>query len=191
MANTKSGVGWVAWANLHAKNSDSIDDLAEPFKSNVKAFKKALEDAGASVKVTAVRRDAKRAYLFHWAWMIALDKAKPSEAGAMAGVDIDWDLGDAAKSKAAAQEMVAGFGLAVPPTSTVAPSLTSNHINDNAIDMTIAWKGELKVKKKDGSIAAVPFMASANANTLLHSVGESYDVKKLKTDEPHWSSTGN
>ena len=190
MPKTKSGKSWVAWANLHAKNSDSVDDLADPFKANAKAFIKALEDAGAKVKVRATRRDAKRAYLFHWSWLIALGKSQPSAATAMAGVDIEWDHGDDAQSKAGAQEMVDGFGLAVPPKSTVAPALKSNHIAGKAIDMDITWSGDLKVKKKDGTVVNVPFMADPNHNTKLHAVGDSYGVKKLKTDAPHWSHDG-
>src|SRR5262249_13188108 len=151
---------------------------------NAKAFIKALEDAGAKVSVKSTRRDAKRAYLFHWSWKIALGKAQPSAATAMAGVDIEWDHGDLAKSKAGAQEMVDGFGLAVPPKSNVAPSLTSNHIAGKAIDMDITWTGELKVKKKDGSEVSVTYLADPNANSALHTVGESYGVKKLKTDAP-------
>lgn len=190
MAKVKSGKYWVDWANLNAKNSQSVDTLADPFKSHVKAFIKALEDAGAKVTVSATRRDAKRAYLFHWSWLIALGKSKPSAATAMAGVDIEWDHGDDAKSKAGAQEMVSGFGLAVPPKSKVAPALHSNHIAGNAIDMDITWTGELKVKKKDGTVVSVPFMSDPNQNSKLHAVGESYGVKKLKTDAPHWSSNG-
>ena len=165
MAKTKSGKYWVTWANVNAKNSTSVDDLVDPFKTNVKAFIKALEDAGATVKVDTTKRDAKRAYLFHWAWMIALDKCKPSDATSMAGVDIEWDHGDAAKSKAGAKEMVDGFGLAVPPKSTVAPALTSNHIAGKAIDMDITWTGELKVKKKDDTIVSVLYMNDPNSNT--------------------------
>lgn len=187
---TKSGKSWVAWADTHAKNSSSVDDLEADFKTKAKAFIKALEDAGAAVKVSATRRSEKRAYLFHWSWKIALGKAKPSDATMMAGVDIEWDHGDAAKSKAAAKEMVNGFGLAVPPRSNVAPSLTSNHIAGKAIDMTITWKGTIKVKKKDGKSVDVKFVPKANSNTVLHTVGESYGVKKLKSDEPHWSHNG-
>ncbi len=190
MPKTKSGKYWVDWANAHAKNSHNVDDLADPFKANVKAFIKALEDAGAKVKVSATKRDAKRAYLFHWSWLIALDKSKPSAATAMAGVDIEWDHGDAAKSKAGAKEMVDGFGLAVPPKSNDAPALASNHIAGKAIDMDITWTGDLKIKKKDGTVVSVPFMTNPNLNTKLHAVGESYGVKKLKTDAPHWSSDG-
>jgi hypothetical protein len=190
MAKIKSGKYWVTWADVHAKNSSRVDDLVDPFKSHVKAFKKALEDAGAKVRVRATRRDAKRAYLFHWSWMIALGKCKPSEATPKAGVDIQWDHGDLAQSKAGAQQMVDGFGLAVPPKSTVAPALASNHISGQAIDMDISWTGDLKVKNKDGTLASVPYLSNPNLNTKLHMVGESYDVKKHKSDAPHWSYNG-
>jgi len=190
MAKTKSGKCWVTWANANAKNSQSVDDLADPFKTQVKAFIAALEAAGAKVEVTATRRDAKRAYLFHWSWLIALGKAKPSEATAMSGVDIEWDHGDLAHSKAGAQEMVDGFGLAVRPDSTVAPALMSHHIAGKAIDMKITWNGTLKVKNKDGTEAQVPFMSNANHNKKLHAVGATYGVKKHKTDAPHWSTDG-
>jgi hypothetical protein len=188
MAKTNSGKYWVTWANKSATKSDDVDDLSDPFKTNVKAFMKALVDAGAKIKVTTTTRDAKRAYLFHWSWLIALGKAEPSEATAMSGVDIQWDHGST--SKDGAQEMVDGFSLAVPPDSTNAPALMSNHIAGKAIDMYITWTGELKVKKKDGTIVNVPYLNNANLNAKLHAVGESYSVKKLKTDAPHWSIDG-
>ena len=100
MAKTKSGTFWVTWANVNAKNSTSVEDLVEPFKANAKAFIKALRDAGAIVSVSTTRRSARRAYLFHWCWKIGLGKAKASDATAMAGVDIEWDHGDAAKEQA-------------------------------------------------------------------------------------------
>ena len=190
MPKTKSGNYWVTWANSNAKNSDRMEDLAEPFRTNAKAFKKALEDAGATVTVKSTKRDAKRAYLFHWSWKIYLGKAKPSEATAMTGVEIEWDHGNEAASKAGAKAMVDGFGLAVPPASTVAPSLASNHISGKAIDMKITWTGELKVKKKDGTVVSVMFIADPNTNTKLHQVGESYGLKKHTGDAPHWSVDG-
>src|SRR4051812_41320393 len=67
-AKVKSGKYWVARANANAKNSPRVEDLAEPFRSNAKAFIQALENAGAKVRVTSTRRDPKRAYLFHWSW---------------------------------------------------------------------------------------------------------------------------
>jgi len=190
MAKIKSGTYWVTWANAHAKNSKSVDDLVEPFKGNAKAFIKALENAGAKVEVGTTRRSDKRAYLFHWCWLIGLSKAKPSEATTMLGVDIEWNHGDAEKSKKGAKEMIDGFGLAVPPNSTNAPALHSNHIRGKAIDMNVSWTGTIKIKKKDGTEESVLFMGNVNNNTKLHAVGESYGLKKLTSDAPHWSVDG-
>jgi hypothetical protein len=187
---SKSGSYWVTWANAHANASSSVDDLADPFKSNAKDFIKALQDAGATVDVGETKRSDKRAYLFHWCWLIGLGKAKASEATDMTGVEIEWDYGDDDKSKAGAKEMIDGFGLAVPPNSTNAPALDSNHIAGKAIDMNISWKGTIKIKKKDGTEVSVDFMDDVNKNTKLHDVGASYSVKKLTTDAPHWSVDG-
>ena len=187
---TQSGKYWVTWANTHAKNSQKVDDLELSFRTNVKAFIKALTDAGATVDVTTTKRSDKRAYLFHWSWKISQGKCKPADAKKMIGVDIDWDHGDLAKSKAGALEMVTGFGLAVPPRSINPPSLSSNHIAGKAIDMTIKWTGTIKVKKKDNTEVSVTYSPNVNANTVLHAIGDSYGVKKLKTDAPHWSYNG-
>jgi hypothetical protein len=190
MARTKSGSFWVNWANTNAKNSNSVDDLVDPFMSNAKAFIKALKDAEATVNVTATRRNAKRAYLFHWCWKIGVGMVNASEATPMEGVDIEWDHGDAEKSTAGAKEMIEGFGLAVPPNSKNPPSLTSNHIPGKAIDMAIDWTGTMKIKNKDGAEETVEFIADVNKNTKLHAVGASYGVMKLTTDAPHWSHDG-
>lgn len=188
--STKSGKYWVTWANTNAKNSRNIEDLEISFKQNVKHFINALKTAGATVDISTTKRSDKRAYLFHWSWKISQDKCKPGDATKKTGVDIIWDHGDIKKSKAGALEIVKGFGLAVPPRSIFAPSLTSNHISGKAIDMTIKWKGKIKVKKKDGSEADVTYSTNVNSNTRLHEIGESYGVKKLKKDAPHWSYDG-
>jgi hypothetical protein len=187
---TKSGSFWVTWANSNAQNSSNVEDLAEPFRSNAKAFIAALRAAGATVNVTATKRSSRRAYLFHWCWSIALGKCKPSDPDVREGVDIQWDHGDEAASKRGALEMVNGFGLAVPPKSVNAPSRTSNHIEGTAIDMDIRWSGTIKVRNKQNVEVAIPFMSDVNANTALHAVGASYGVKKLVTDAPHWSENG-
>ena len=135
MAKIKSGKYWYTWANINAKKSNSVSDLDSSFKPGVENFIKALEDAGATVTISTTTRSKKRAYLFHWSWKISLGKCKASDATAMSGVQIEWDHKDEAKSKAGAAEMVKLFKLAVPPKSTFAPSLTSNHITGKAIDM--------------------------------------------------------
>jgi hypothetical protein len=86
--------------------------------------------------------------------------------------------------------MIDGFGLAVPPSSTNPPALTSHHIAGLALDMEITWTGTIKIKKKDGSEESVSFMSDVNKNVNLHAVGTSYEVRKLVTDAPHWSHDG-
>jgi hypothetical protein len=190
MAKIKSGTFWVSWANSNAKASSSVDELVEPFRSNVKTFIKALQDASAKVKINETRRSDKRAYLFHWCWLIGLGKAKASEAPAKIGVDIEWNHGNDADSTKGASNMITGFGLAVPPNSNVAPALTSRHIEGKAIDMQITWTGTIKVKNKNGIEESLTYLPNVNQNTKLHAVGASYSVKKLTTDAPHWSIDG-
>lgn len=186
----KSGKYWVNWANSHARNSTAIDDLEDSFRTNVMAFTQALEVAGASIVVESTRRDAKRAYLFHWSWQIAQHKVNTSDVPPMDGVDIEWDHGNDKASVKGADEMVAGFGLAVPPLSQVAPSLTSNHIIGKAIDMQITWRGRIVVANADGTPVEVTYMDDVNANVALHEVGASYGVRKHTADAPHWSYNG-
>lgn len=190
MSKVQSGTYWVTWANAHAQNSTSLEDLVDPFKGNAKAFIKALQDAGAKVDIGTTRRSDKRAYLFHWCWLIGLGKIEASKADAMMGVDVEWDLGDAENSKKGAKEMIDGFGLAVPPNSTNPPALNSNHMSGKAVDMDIVWKDTIQIKKKDGTQEAVVFMTDVNKNLKLHAAGESYGVRKLTTDAPHWSLDG-
>ena len=176
MPTRRTATSSTTWSPISARRS--------------KPSSRRLKDAGATVAISATRRSDKRAYLFHWCWRIGLRKAKPSEATAMPGVPIEWNHGDRQKSIEGAKEMIGGFGLAVPPHSTVAPSLASNHIAGKAIDMDITWTGTLKVKKKDGTVVEVPYVSDPNANVKLHQVGESYGVKKLTSDKPHWSYNG-
>ena len=190
MENTLSGKAWIAWANKHAINSNDVEDLEDTFKTNVKDFISALEKAGATITIDSTKRSAKRAYLFHLAWRIALKKVEAKEATKKEGVPINWVHSKDNDSIAAADEMVKGFGLAVPPKSTVAPSLTSNHITGKAIDMEIKWTGTIEVKKKDGSVVKVTFQSDVKKNTDLHDIGKSYDVIKHLKDTPHWSVNG-
>ena len=186
-----SGLSWIGWANTNCTDSENLEDLDADFKPKVKEFIKALEAAGATVDVKDTKRSDKRAYLYHWSWKIALDKCKASDATAMAGVDIQWDHSDDAKSKAGAQEMVTGYGLAVPPQSIYPPSLTSRHISGKAIDMEIAWTGTIKIKNKSGVDVDCLFNANVNSNATLHTIGASFGVNKLLDDAPHWSTDGN
>lgn len=186
----KSGAHWVQWADINAVNSKSMSTLEPNFKSKVESFIKALTTAGATIEVTATRRSALRAYLFHWSWMIALEKCKPSDATSVFGVDIQWDHGNKEDSIKGAKEMVKGFGLAVPPKSNVAPAVSSNHILGRAIDMDIRWNNRIKVKNKEGKEVEVSYSYNTNANEKLIEVGKSYGVVKHLKDMPHRSYNG-
>ncbi len=107
---------------------------------------------GAQVTISATKRPEERAYLMHWSWMIAKGHYDASKVSAKAGVNINWWHGDQAKSEAAAQEMVDGYGI---NNLQVAPSLKSRHIEGNAIDMSISWSDSLKIKNADGTDVSI------------------------------------
>jgi peptidoglycan hydrolase-like protein with peptidoglycan-binding domain len=187
-ARKLSGVYWVS----QFPTSRSIDSLVTPFRNNVVRFVDALQKAGASVSIAATRRPPERAYLMHYAWRIVNEGLSPEAVPPYPGVDIQWahtDNGgkvDLAAARAAAQEMVSAYALKYKP------SLTSNHIKGTAIDMTIAWLGNLVIR--DGSGGAVKTIASSPRtgadNHDLWAVGASYGVIKLASDPPHWSDDG-
>jgi hypothetical protein len=57
--------------------------------------------------------------------------------------------------------------------------------------MTISWQGDLTIARGDNTsttISSLPRTGAKNAD--LHAVGQSYGVKKLLSDAPHWSSDG-
>lgn len=141
--------------------STSLDDLAEPFQSNCRAFIAALEEQGCKVTISATWRPAERAYLMHWCCMIADAKHDPETVPPMAGVDIDWNLGSPAATIAACRAMKNGYGIVYPA------ALVSRHTQRLAIDMTIT-----------------PMPANAV------DMGAGFGVVKLATDPPHWSNDG-
>jgi len=198
-APAKKNLSGLNWWNAHKDkpeylNSTSIDKLDPNFQANVKAFKKALEDAGASIKISTTRRSENRAYVMHWAWRIAKGLVAADKVPSITGVDITWDHGNAAASKKGAQEIVFAAKIAYQP------SLTSNHIAGKAIDWTITWTGNLKIKNKPGKEVVITSLpkhggmgTTSNGNTDLHAVGKTYGVMKAKftkIDGPHWSIDG-
>ncbi|QJS31826.1 hypothetical protein ELH49_36880 [Rhizobium ruizarguesonis] len=89
---------------------------------------------------------------------------------------------DLAASRRAASAMVAAYGIAFQP------SLTSRHIEGQAIDMSLHWTGDVTIKNKankDVSIAGAPRDGFNPAK-----VGKSYGVVKHPSDPPHWSTDG-
>src|ERR1700761_7026349 len=118
-----SGASWVS----QFPTSKDVEDLASPFKDDLKEFLAALSAAGATVEISATYRPKERAFLMHYAFAIARKGLNPTAVPAMDGVDIDWvhrkadGTIDLSASKDAAEDMVDGYGIVYEP------ALNSNH----------------------------------------------------------------
>lgn len=179
-----SGAAW--WNANQAKypNSEKLTDLASPFRENAVAFIDAIKAAGGKVIVSATRRNRTRAHLMHYSWRVSRGEVAPKDVPALAGLAIRWDHGDLAKSRKGAREMSDLFGIAFQP------SLTSNHIDGRAVDMTINWTGTIDVKDKAGKKRSLSTPRTGDANPELHAIGATFGVRKLLSDPPHWSDNG-
>ena len=181
-----SGPVWVS----QFLPSKSPDSLVEPFKANVKKFLAALKNGGATVSIADTLRPPERAYLMHFAFAIAREGVDPATVPARTGVDIQWvhpespGVSSAKASKDAAETMVQAYGIAFKP------ALNSRHTEGKAIDMSIAWIGDLVIVKADGTSITVTSAPRTGDNSSLQQVGASYNVIKLVSDPPHWSTDG-
>lgn len=175
-----SGPQWVK----RFPTSRDVDDLQPAFAKEVAAFLDALKAASAKVDISATYRPKERAYLMHWAWLISREKFDPAKVPPMPGVAIRWDHGTLAKSRAAAKQMVDGYGMAFIAV------LNSKHTERLAIDMTLAWKQALSIKRRNGSKTTITSQPRNGSNSELIAVGAEYGVIKLPTDPPHWSDDG-
>lgn len=182
-----SGIQWCA----RFPQSTSVEVLASPFRENVKAFLKALKAAGVTMHISTTYRPEERAYLMHYAGMIARKGMDPTTVPKRVGVDIDWvhkdgkGKPDLAASKRAAEAMYVKYRIAHPAV------LNTRHYLYLAIDMTITWSGALHIRdaeSKEHVITSTP--RTGNGNTELHAIGASYGVLKLVKDPPHWSDNG-
>jgi hypothetical protein len=187
MASILSGSQWLS----SFPTSNRVDDLVEPFRSNVGKFIAALQAAGAIVSVNATLRPAERAYLMHWSFCIAREDFDPEQVPAMPLVNIDWVHRDATGttlpdvSRQAAEAMVQGYDIAFKPV------LVSRHTQGLAIDMDVSWtSATLAVLDGNGNSLEISNGARNGSNPQLHDVGQTYGVIKLLTDPPHWSSDG-
>jgi hypothetical protein len=181
-----SGADWVS----KFPTSTDVDDLVIPFKDDVKRFLAALFAAGAGVTISATYRPAQRAFLMHYAFRIARENLSPAKVPANADIDIDWAHRYASgrinynASRKAAEDMVQAYGIAFRP------ALSSNHTRRLAIDMTIGWQATLLIKDARGKSVSIDSSPRDGENPDLIAVGKTYDVLKLVSDPPHWSSDG-
>jgi hypothetical protein len=176
-----SGAQWVRFFPA----SNSIDDLVSPFRQRVRAFEKALRDAGADIVITNTYRPPERAYLMHYAVQLNNRDFAPWEVPSMIGVDIDWVHYTDAASYQAARDMVIAYDIGSNPAA-----LRSRHTQALAIDWGITWKDTLKIQDGNGKAYNLTTPKNGDENPTLWDIGATYGVYKLPYDPPHWSVDG-
>jgi hypothetical protein len=180
-----------AWCAEYPTGTTIAEITDATFRANVQAFHDAMVAAATaanslSISISASYRPAERAHLMHYAYKVYKGTTTPAAANtasAAAGININWDHGNLATSKAKAGEMVTTYDIAY------APALNSRHTEGKAIDWTITWTGSLMIAKKDET-TKLDCTGSGSTSANLHKVGASYGVQKLVSDPPHWSTDG-
>lgn len=183
-----SGASWVS----EYPTGTTIAELTDAtFKDNVQAFHDAMIAAATpennlSISISATYRPVERAHLMHYCFKVHNGTTTPAAANTAsnaAGININWDHGNLATSKAKAGEMKTAYDIAY------APALTSRHTEGKAIDWTITWSGSLMIAKK-GETTKLDCTGNGATSANLRQVGASYGVHKLVSDPPHWSTDG-
>ena len=175
-----SGKEWVEFKRA----SSSIDDLSSPFRQNARAFLKAVEDAGAIVKINNTLRPPERVHLMHYSYRVSAEGLAPQNVPTFPGVNIDWVHYTLDLSVKMAEEMVAAYDIAFRP------ALRSNHTIGCAIDCEIDWSKPIQVKDGNGNFVQITGPGEGWKDEDLWAVGETYEVYKLPVDAPHWSIDG-
>jgi hypothetical protein len=186
-AGELSGGQWIT----RFPGSADVADCRDPFRTSLIRFVAALRAAGAAVTISATFRPVERAYLMHWCWMIVKRDIDPTSVPAMPGVAIIWAHPTLQASKAAAQQMVNGYGIGALGTP---PALNSKHTARLAVDMSISWAGTLNILDNASRPVAITSTPRTGMNDDLADVGADFGVIKYNgsgVDRPHWSDTGN
>jgi len=82
--------------------------------------------------------------------------------------------------------MVLAYNIVHAPASLNPPS---EHTLGTAIDMSITWRGDIRVLGGDGQEYHIG-QPWNDQNHVLWQVGATYGVYKLASDRPHWSIDG-
>ena len=175
-----SGKEWVEFKRA----SSSLDDLASPFRQKARAFLKAVEDAGAIVKINNTLRPPERVHLMHYSYRVSAEGLAPQDVPTFSGVNIEWVHYTPALSVKMAKEMVEAYDIAFRP------ALRSNHTIGYAVDCEIDWSKSIRVKDGNGKFVQLDGPGEGWKDEDLWAVGETYEVYKLPADAPHWSIDG-
>jgi hypothetical protein len=170
--------------------SNELKDLLPGFRLRVQRFIDAVEDADGEVEILSTKHPPELAHLMHWAWRIVNENYDPQRVPAMDSLNIHWWHGDEQASKEAAQAMVEAFGI---DELEVRPPLESRHVQGNAVDMHIFWKGDLEIEDAQGNKLIVIGGPRNGTNKELIKIAKSYGVIHFPyatKDEFHWSTDG-
>ncbi len=196
-------VSGPAWARKFPASRE-IKDLSNPFRSDVRRFIAAMTAAGIDERTISTLRPYQRAYLMHYAWLIAKRKIDPRKVPAFVPkpgqekVNICWvhataaGVPDVAASIAAAEKMLPALG--IDPNLKIAPALDSNHTRGQAIDMTTTWtRRRIRIDEANGHRVTIDTRPRDGQNAELIRVGATYGVIHLQPavkDPNHWSING-
>ena len=199
----KSGAHWKDIADTSWPNSNSLADLEAGFGADLAAFIGVLGANGIRHEITAGLRPKQRSYLFKYCLDVSSGRTAPKNVPAMAGVDIVWDHGNIAASKAGAAALATAFGL------VGVAAHPSNHNGGTAVDMKLDFSGNptktltysvggksvtRTIKTDDEATIGVSSRGksiSRIGSRELSKAGADFGVKRaLDRDIVHWSRTG-
>ncbi|WP_017388932.1 hypothetical protein [Acinetobacter calcoaceticus] len=171
----------VDWCSLFLQ-SNSLSDLAEPFRTNATKFINGMKNAGISVVINTTWRPDKRSYLMYYSTAIARGEIAVDKVPRFPGVNIDWTHnGNKTEAVKAAKAMYQKYGIGKNP---VGKPGSSNHNSKMAVDMRISnYVG--KVVVIDGESTKITSWATLTQLGKKHGV-----IWYGSKDAPHWSHTG-
>jgi hypothetical protein len=204
-AQRLSGAHWKKIADDNwGGATPNIAELESSFGSDLTKFLDMLAANNITYSLASGYRPPERSYLFHYCVKVAKGKIAPKDVPAMAGVDIVWDHGNAAASKAGAQALADAFGL------VGVAAHPSNHNAGTAVDMKLDFSGNKSnkltyniggktitrtIKTSDEArvgVSAKGKSISGIGSRELSKAGADFGVKRaVDSDIVHWSRTGN
>lgn len=175
-----SGADWLERNGGRFLDSRDVGDLRPAFAANVAALLRALERAGAFVRIEATLRSARRAWLIASAGTIARSGASARDVPSDPEIGIIWNHGEDGLSQDAAEAMVAVFGEA-----KAAPA-GSPQLLGLAVEMDVRWFGTIGVRDAHGGQVRLDRPQNAVDHAALHRLARSYGVVKAPGDPLLW-----
>jgi hypothetical protein len=204
-AQRLSGAHWKKIADdSWGGATPNIAELESSFGADLTKFLDMLGANNITYSLESGFRPPQRSYLFHYCVMVAKGSIAPNKVPAMDGVDIVWDHGNAAASRAGAQALADAFGLvgvAAHPSNHNAGTAVdmkldfsanpgnklSYTVGGNTITRTIKTSDEARI-----GVSAKGKSISGIGGRELSKAGADFGVKRaVDNDIVHWSRTGN